>query len=275
MAAKSFYETLTAAIRDISEHGYDSAARVEFWMAQLRQAAAASMTAPHILEQMLKDAMAEVYRKLIEKGDIVRYHQGVERFTIDKLRPQLRAELDRRILASAQLIKLNRQQAVEKTLQRFAGWSTSIPAGGSDAVEKQEEKTRIRKALAQLPFAERRVLIDQGHKFRASLGNIIATDGGAIALRWRSHFRQPGYNFREDHKAREGKVYAIRGSWALERGLLQVGADGYYDQVTAVAEEPFCRCWAEYVYALRKLPDEMITEKGRAELERVRREIAA
>ena len=133
------------------------------------------------MEQMLKDALAAVYDRLVEKGDVVRLHPGIPRFTLERLKPQLRAELDRRILASADLIRLNRKNSIEKTLQRFVGWSTSIPKGGSDVVDKAAEKKKIRKSLAQLPFEERRVLIDQGHKLRASISEIVAKDGNAIA----------------------------------------------------------------------------------------------
>ena len=37
-------------------------------------------------------------------------------------------------MASAKLIKLNRDAAIERTLQRFSGWSTSIPVGGTAEV---------------------------------------------------------------------------------------------------------------------------------------------
>ena len=35
---------------------------------------------------------------------------------------------------------------------------------------------------------------------------------------------------------------------------MRVGEAGYYDGVTAVAEEPFCRCFMTWLYALRALP---------------------
>ena len=74
-------------------------------------------------------------------------------------------------------------------------------------------------------------------------------------------------------KPRDGKVYLLRGCWAQDRGLVKPGAAGYYDAVTAVAVEPFCRCQAQYLYALRDLPEDMVTQKGRDELERVRAQI--
>jgi hypothetical protein len=274
-AKQTYFDVLTAAINDLTEHGFDSAERVAYWSRRIKEAAQATMAPPPVMEQMLRDALAQTYRKLIDQGQIAQFHQGIARFTLEKVRPQLRAELDRRIMASANLIRLNREQAIQKTLQRFQGWSTSIPAGGSDAVDKRETKTDIRKALTQLPFEERRVLIDQGHKLRASLSEILARDGQAIAMTWRSHWRQAGYNYREDHKERDGHTYALRGSWALDKGLMKAGPDGYYEDITSVGEEPFCRCYAAWIYALRGLPDEMLTAKGRDALAEAKRKIAA
>src|SRR6185312_4824144 len=271
----AFRRTIMDAVADIEAHGYDSQQRIEFWIAEIRKAAIASMVPAHMLEAALNETLRSIYRRLIEKGQIVRLHPGIARFTIERIKPQLRAELDRRIMASANLIKMNREQAIAKTIQRFSGWATSIPAGGSEAVEKREVKTHIRKSLAQLPYDERRVLIDQSHKLRASLSDIIAVDGGAVALVWRSHWRTPGYDYREDHRERDGKVYTLRGNWAIERGLMKAGPAGYYDDITAVGSEIFCRCYATYLYALRDLPAEMLTRKGRDALDSATRGVAA
>jgi hypothetical protein len=266
---RGFYETLSAAINDITEHGFDQAGRIEYWTMMLREAAERAATPVWRMEEMLRAGLSAIYRRLVDRGGIARYHPGVARFTLQRIAPHLRAELDRRILASANLIKLNRQQAIAKTLQRFQGWSTSIPAGGSDATGKRESSRNIRKALASLPFEDRRVLIDQGHKLNASINAVVAQQGSAIAITWKSHWRQAGYDYREDHKERDGKVYAIRGSWALAGGLMKAGVAGYYEDITAVGEEINCRCYAEYIYSLRNLPVDMLTKKGIEELSHV------
>ncbi len=266
----SFYRTITMAVADLTENGFDSAERVQFWIQQIRSAAYASMTPAHVLEAQLAATFRGIYQRQIERGGILKYHPGVARFTLEKVKPRLRAELDRRLMASRELIKLNRAAAIEKTTQRFSGWATSIPAGGTDAADKVEVKTTVRKALAQLPFEERRVAVDQGHKFVANLNNIIAVDGGAIAAEWHSHWRQANYNFRRDHKERDEHIYIIRNNWAMARGLMKADGHRYTDEITAPGEEVFCRCSYRYLYSLRSLPAGMVTEKGRAELERVR-----
>lgn len=267
----TLYETITAAVRDLTSYGYDSPARLEYWLGELRKAAVASMWSPVKAREELHRSLVTLYDRLVIKGGVAKFHVGVPRYTIDRLTPLMRQELDRRILASADLIKLNRDEAVEKTLRRFSGWATSIPAGGSRVVDKPEVKDDVAKALRSLPYRERVVLIDQGHKLIASINMVVAKGGGAIAAEWHSHFRQRGYDYREDHKERDGKVYLIRGNWAQEKGLVKPGKAGYLDEITQVGEEPMCRCFNSFVYAPSRLPIEMLTQKGIDALDEIKR----
>lgn len=272
----SYYDVVREAVADLAEHGYDDAQRVERWTERLRAAARSSMRPLPAMDKLLRDTLTAVYTRLVSRSPMIdRYHVGVDRFTIERLRPRLRAELDRRIMASASLIKLNRDEAVEQTLRRFQGWATSIPAGGSQAVDKAKATRDVRKSLRGLPFRERRVLIDQGHKLTSSISDIIAHDGGAIAGEWRSKWRQANYNYRKDHKERDGQFYTVRGNWALEKGLMRPGLAGYTDDVTSPGEEVFCGCWYRYVYNLSSLPEEMLTRKGREALAEARGRMAA
>jgi len=266
----SFYAVLSAAVRDLTEFGFDSVERVEGWIRRIRDAARAAMVPEWILDDRLKETFRTAYRRSVERGGLLRHHPGVSRYTLDRVAPRLRLELDRRIAASANLIKLNREAAIESTLRRFAGWSTSIPLGGTDAADRTGVKTEIRKSMASLPFQERRVLIDQAHKFAANLSDIVSKDAGAIAAVWNSHWRQAGYDYREDHKERDGVVYAIRGNRALDAGLMRLDGHACTDEITTPGEEVYCRCWYTYVYSLRDLPPGMVTERGREDLARLR-----
>lgn len=274
---KSYSDVLSAALDDMIEHGYDSAERLAYWQRKIREAAEASLASPRRMEEMLRDVLKATYDRMLKSGRIAEYHQGISRFTLQKVDPLLRDELTRRIMASADLIKLNRTKAVEHTLQRFAGWGSSLPAGGTKQADKRAEKAKLRKPLARLRFEERRVLTDQGHKLVSSLNNIVAESGGAIAVVWRSHWRQAGYDFRELHKERDGVVYGIRGAWVYEKGLAKKPDAGWYDEITAFAEEPFCRCFGRYVYSLgdlAKLAPGALTRKGEESLAEARKKIA-
>lgn len=267
---KTFYQVISAAIADIEEHGYDSQSRVERWLVAIRKAARDSMLSPTKMEAELKRTFNLIYSRMIVKGGVLKMTPGVKAYALDKVKPRLHAELQRRIMASSQLIKLNRDAMIEKTTQRFAGWATSIPIGGSDAVNKKETKETMRKALAQLPFEERRVMIDQGHKFTAALAEIVAVDNNAIAATWHSRWRVPGYDYRVDHKERDKLVYMVRGNWAQEKGLVKPGAAGYTDEITKPGEEIFCMCNYTFIFNLRDLPEDMLTAKGKDALNAVR-----
>jgi len=266
----SFHEVLTAAVRDISENGYDDVARLDEWLKRLRYAAVADLPSPEEIQTRMQLAMQSVFNRTFSQSSVLKYHPGVPRFTIERLKPFARAELDRRILASTKLIKLNREQAVEKMLQRAAGWATSIPDQGSRTVDKVDVKEHIAKPIQQVKYEARRVSIDQGAKLVAAINEVVAQQNGVIAYRWRSHWRQAGYDYRPDHKERDQQIYLVRDSWAKEQGLVKTGSAGYYDDVTAAAQEPFCRCYVVALYALRDLPAEMLTTKGQKLLEETR-----
>lgn len=265
-AGNDFYTVLSAAIDDMLLHGFDDIERVNAWTRKIRDAAEHSLIRPESLEQRLRDALSARYRKLVDEGEISRYHEGIDRFTLDRIKPALRGELDRRIAASANLIKLNRAESVEKTLRRFQGWSTSLPPGGISGETRAEVRTNVRASMKSLPFEERRVIIDQSHKLFGAINEIVASDGGAIAGRWRSNYRQPGYNYRPEHKERDNEIYLIRDSWAHRAGLVKKGGNPYYDEITAVGQEVFCRCFMIWIYGLRELPADMVTAKGKAAL---------
>ena len=271
--ADSFDKVLRDAIDDMATHGFDTAERLAYWQARLREAAEAAMTSDVKMRRMLDEAMRAIYRRAAEGAGVLKMHPGLSRYNIDRLTPLMRRELDKRIMASADLIRLNKSQVVDETLRRFAGWATSIPVGGGQT-NKRETKEDIRKSMSGLSFKERRVLIDQGHKLTTSISEVVATNSGALAGFWRSKWRQANYDYREHHKERDGELFVVRGNWAMERGLMKLAGHKYTDEITKPGEEVFCQCNYEYVYSLRRLPADMITEKGRAELERVKKEMA-
>lgn len=266
---KTFYDVVREAIADILANGFDSEARITYWSERLRKAAEESLTPIYDLRDDVAKHLASIFKIKVEGGKLLQLHPGVPRFTIERVKPRLRAALDRSIMASADMIKLNRAKAVHDTVQRFVGWSTSIPAGGTDAADKVKAGVDLRKAIKNLPFTERRVAIDQGHKFISNLSNILATDGGALAAEWDSNWRQKGYDYREDHKERDGKVYAIRDNIAIQKGLMKKGPNPYTDQITKPGEEVYCRCSYTYIYLLSDLPADMLTIKGKESLARI------
>jgi len=256
-------QILTAAITELSETGYISPERIDFWLNEIRRAADMDLGPESFVDRDTRAKLSAVYDRLIERGKINTYVPGVTRFDLSMIRPELRAELDRRILASADLIKLHRREAVEHTLQRFRGWSTSIPPGGDGSIDKRETRTSIGKSVAQVSFERRRVDIDQGHKLIANISEIVATDAGAIAGIWHSHGEHDrSYNARKEHLARAEHIFVVRDNWAMQKRLMKLGGRVYMDEIERPGQLPYCRCFYTWITSPRRLPDEMLTRLG-------------
>lgn len=271
--SSDFNAVLAAAVNDLMEHGFDSEARVREWQRKLRAAAAAALIPEHVLVRKVNDALVRTYERwVVRPGALMKRHHGISQFTLQNIKPKLRAELDRRILASANLIKLNREASIERTLQRFAGWATSIPIGGTDIQKRKDVKDDVRRGISGLPFEERRVIVDQGHKLVSAVNHIVAKDGGAIAGIWRHvHLGPPAYQARPEHVARDGDFFLLRDSWAVEQGLVKTRGVTFTVDIEQPGEFVFCSCHYEYVYSLNDLPRELLTAKGLEEMDRARR----
>lgn len=260
---KSLYEVLTAAVNHYANHGWDSKKSLLNWCTKLRVAAERESPDADIARKHL----ISIYSRLVVHGGALKDQppEGPTKVTLDKLKPEFKEELNKRIFASANLIKLNREQAIERTVQRFQGWVTSIPPSGVSEIDKVEQKNAIRKSVSDLDFISRRVAIDQGHKLTSNVKYLLSVQSGAIAFTWHSNWRRPGYDYRVDHKDRDERIYLLRGTWAVEQGLIKP-VHGFYDEITAAGEEVFCSCQVFPIYAPQKLPEEFLTEKGKREL---------
>jgi hypothetical protein len=257
----NFYQTLTAAINDFVEHGFDDEERLTYWLEEITKAARAQMIPEAEFRLQLDKTLKTIYDRLIMKGGVLTRMPGVHRFTVNQLKPELRSILDRHIMASANLVKLRREEVIPLLQRRFSGWATSVPAGGTDIAKKAEVKANIFKSLKSLPWQEKRVLIDQSNKLTAAIHQTVAVGGGAIAGQWTSHWREEGYNYRPNHRARDKMIYLVRGSWADEQGLVKA-VNGYIDEIEQPGEFVYCRCAYRYIFNLRGLPEEFLSQKG-------------
>mgnify|MGYP006275912879 CR=1 FL=1 len=226
-------QVIAEAVKDMELHGYDDQARVDHWLIKIREAALSEMLTDAQTEAVLRRSLTAKFNRVFESK---RFQESIPRFNKAKLKPKLLDELDRRIMASANLIKLNREEAIQKTLRRFSGWSTSIPAGGG--VADKEVKKDLRTSISQLSFIERRVAIDQGHKLIAAIEEIAAVDSGALGAIWHSRWRVENYNYRPDHKERDGVFYVVPDNWAIQKGFMKTKPS--INSITRPAEEVYC-----------------------------------
>jgi hypothetical protein len=279
MSLRDFQSVIREAVQFFSQRGFTSEAELDEWARRIEQAARDSLISPQEASEQIARNLAGIYSRFERRlpkqltklhartGAIMgpeMYFRRVESFP--QLAVKMRRDLDRRIASNADLIKIRREEAIAATLRRFRGWASSVPSGGTPSPPKKE-KDLLNKEFRQIRFETNRLNVDQGHKLNSALNETYAMGTGAIAGMWHSNWRQLHYNYREDHKERDQKIYTIRDNWAMERGLMKAGPAGYTDEITKPAEEVFCRCWYQYIYLLDRLPREMLTEKGKKALE--------
>lgn len=279
MSLRDFQQVVREAVKYFSQHGYTSERALDLWSERIAAAARDSLVSPEEASAQIARHLSAVYTRVTRR--LPKHFQQLQSQTAMRMGPELffrrvsslpelahkmRMELDRRIAASADLIKIRREESLAATMRRWRGWASSVPPSGTPA-PPSEQTNLILKDFRKVRFETNRLNIDQGHKLNSSLNATLAEGTGAIAGIWHSNWRQINYNYRPDHKDRDLKVYTIRGNWAQERGLMKPGPDGYTDEITQPAEEVYCRCWYQYIYNLDRLPVAMLTEKGRKALE--------
>lgn len=261
---KAFRTLLLEAIREFSERGYMSESHLQQWTARLHAMIESELPTDEESRDILARILGSVYAREYRSG-IARRVPGVSRYTLDRVSPHLRAELDKRIFASADLIRIRKKETVEKTLARFSGWASSVPPTGTFDFSPRALSKQITKDLVSFKYERRRVAIDQGHKMSANVAHVVAMGEGAIGGIWHDRGEDDGgYDARPIHLARSGKVFLIRNSWAIEEGLIRRGAAQYTDEIEQPSEFPYCSCYYEYIVHPQDLPETFLTAKGRA-----------
>ncbi|MHB8406228.1 MAG: structural protein [Gammaproteobacteria bacterium] len=269
MIQPRFRSLLLEALKEFQDRGQWSEGELQSWLLRLHAALELDLPADDQIRRDLSTWLGKVFHRDVYGRGIAKRVPGVSRYTLSRIAPSLRAELDRRIFAGVDLIKLNKRAATQKTLQRFSGWVTSQPTGGLPPRNIREVAAEIAKPAAQVRYEARRVAIDQGHKLSSAVAHVVAMNEGAVAAIWHDRGQYDrGYDARPEHLKRSGKLFLVRGSQAIEDGLVKRGGP-YTDEVTQPAFEIFCSCWWQFVKSARALPDELLTEKGRAQLKGV------
>jgi len=268
-----FRTLLIEGLRKFAAEGYRSESDLQEWMQRLQAALEIELPSDEESKAALARILESVYARDMRTG-IAKRVPGVSRYTLSRVAPHLRAELDRRVWAGADLIKLRKRAATQQSLQRFAGWTTSVPPGGFPRIPKDDLRDVAREIgmpVATLKYERRRLAIDQGHKLSAAVAHVVAEGEGAIAGIWHDRGESDhSYDARPEHLARSGKFFLVRDSWAIEQGLIKRGSAKYTDEITEPAFEVYCSCWYEWVTTPHDLPEDMLTAKGRAWISGVR-----
>jgi hypothetical protein len=147
-----------------------------------------------------------------------------------------------------------------------------VPMGGTKDKDIKSRITEIKKELRPLAKWDRLFYVHKAMSFPAEVEFLFSLEGNSLAAIW--HYNpideQTDYPKTYDHKHRDGLVYAVRGNWAITKGLMKAGPNGYLDETSRPSQEIGCMCHLQWLYSINRLPTNMVTEKGFSELKRVR-----
>lgn len=144
-----------------------------------------------------------------------------------------------------------------------------VPSGGTKDKAIKARISKIKRELRFLIKWNRLFYIYKNLSFYTEIEHIFALAQNPIAATWEySNLDEQGeYKKTYDHQHRDGRVYAVRGSWAMENGLMKVGPAGYLDQISMPGQDIGCMCRLSWVCMVLDLPGDMITTKGNMKLD--------
>jgi len=137
-----------------------------------------------------------------------------------------------------------------------------VPSSGTIDKTMKSRIAEIKRELRYLAKWDRLFSIYKARSFSAEVEYIFAlAQHDPLAAIWEySPLDEQGeYQKSYNHRQRASHVYAVRGSWAIEKGLMKVGPDGYLDEISRPGQELGCMCSLQWVTSVSGLPGNMIT----------------
>jgi len=282
---------LTAAITDIAVNGFNSEITINRWLMRLQNALKNYSVNLPAARSLVEKSMTQAFERHFfdshgnPSGKFLERNKGIDAFTLQRLKPKARSKLQERIVQNASLIVLERDAAVADTLKRFQGWTTGQVAAKQLLTKTQikEQAKLLIKPISDAPtdFIPRRRAIDQNAKMVAAVNDVIADDGGALAMTWHQNWsanprnaENAGKKHRLDpdrnHEQFDNKTFIRRESWAVKEGFLKKGDLPFLEDLQVMpGQNVYCGCTASYDYsltALHRIRPDAFTQKG---LERI------
>ena len=261
-------ELIKKALDETSQNGWTPAS-IAFWANEFRKQASATVfnKSP---ESVISPYLNNLFKKEITDNKLLERNPGIDRFTLERIKPQFRRILEDRIRANINLIVLERPASIEISTARFSGWLMSFDGKQAKlppADELPVFQNITKPMLDQKSYEHSRRAIDQGHKMIRAIDLTIAEQGGAIAAIWHAHKTTAYFTARPDHWKRDGEIYVFKNSDIADKGLVKKGPNVWLEDIP---DPPAllinCVCYWEFIYSvstLAKLAPDRITQKGR------------
>lgn len=145
-----------------------------------------------------------------------------------------------------------------------------VPAGGTKDKGLKSKITEIKGELRYIAKWDQSFYTYKARSLPNELEHLFALENEPLAAIWEycQTVEHSDDQLTNNHKERDGRVYAVRDNWAIGKGLMQVGRYSYIDEISLPCQEVGCMCSLRYLYNLRSLPEDMLTAEGLSTLKR-------
>lgn len=235
-----------------------------------------------IVRQELKRSFDKKHkraRKIINKRymsflqNVYKNHEGLAAYKIKDVQEPFRRALEKRILNSLNLIKFKDEALLAAVEARFINFA--IDDSIKDKTLKNlENNLKINEAKKTQRNYVKNILTDQTNRLNSDIDNIVATSNDAIGLIWNTRednrvvgnptgLYPKGNDMHNNHFERNKKFFILSSGWAHKKKLLSGEIYEQLEDVKTIGRAINCRCYMYYIYDLRDVPKENLSENGK------------
>jgi len=263
---------------DFLKSGPSSPGHIEEIKSQISKIALSLVTSPEEATENYKEACKDFLDKVIAvKGMPIRVIGGVNQSEIasygehatenfDSLLPKINSRYNWCIENYKRQSKIYLNEQLAQFHDLLLEFLKQVPIGGTKDKLTKSKIAEIKSELRCLTKWTQLFYTYKAISLSAEIKHVFALEGNVIAARWcySQSDEQGEYQKTYNHKEQAGRMYAVRGNWAIENGLMKVGPNGYIDEISLPNQEIGCMCNFVYLHSPRELTEDMLTAKGKA-----------
>lgn len=204
------------------------------------------------------------------KNDFAKRHKNINVFSKSDINAKFRQILEKRILHSLNAIKIKDERLLLELQQRFINF---ISDDKEKTMHNLQENLKANEMLKHSKNYVRNVLREQTSKMNDDIDYTCGMINGAIGLIWHTQddikvvgnpngLYPKGNELHNNHYKRNNVFFALKDSYATKQKLLNAEIFENLQDIKNIKRAINCRCYYEYIYDLRDVEKQYLTQKG-------------
>lgn len=214
--------------------------------------------------------MRKAFTKYL-KVDYKLHNKGLKGWRLEKIKPALRKEYKKSLLANILLITTQNESMMSLLRSRFTDWI--LKSSRDQNADSLKKALDITQATAKVNKRVNMIIKDQTRKSLNTYDEVVAKEYEAIGFIWNTRrdkkvvgnptglYPGNGNEKHRNHYERQGKFYFYKDTWAIKKGLINTKAKNFKwaefeDGMPGIPIN--CRCFAYNIYDIEDVPKEFL-----------------